>query len=558
MERIFENHYIRKSKELGGTWQLTTLPEEKSYTVTVPSCWEQEGELYSYEGKASYKKTFTLMKETAVNLIFKGVGHWAEVLVDKTSVATHYDSHTPFSVQLPGLSQGEHLLEVIADNRISEESALHISNDYYNYGGLVRPVYLEEISDVFLSSLRFTPSYEGRWTGMVQVTVKNLSSEEKTVCVKGRVHHTDFSFEPITLKGKTEEILTKKVVFEEVLPWSCEAPNLYEMKLTLWEGDTPVDDLIDRIGFRQVEWKGNALYLNGEKLFIKGFNRHEDFGVVGCAIPLSLMQKDLSLMRQIGANAVRTSHYPNDERFLDLCDEMGFMVWEEGHARGLSEAQMSLPNFLEQSTGSVREMIEYHYNHPSIVIWGILNECASDTEVGRKIYNSLFETIKQLDQSRPTTFASCKFFKDICLDLPDVVSYNIYPEWYVKQPPAEYFEQLYDWVQTTGGKGKPFILSEFGAGGIYGFREPGKPKWSEDRQAEILDHMLDAFMNRSELSGVFIWQFADCRVSEDNWWYGRPRTFNNKGVVDEYRRPKLAFEVVKKWFTNPTIKEAKQ
>ncbi|MBE7042064.1 MAG: beta-glucuronidase [Ruminococcaceae bacterium] len=549
MERIFENHAIRKSRELGGTWKLTTLPEGNIFTVIVPSCWEQEGELYSYEGQASYKKSFFLTKDTAVNLIFKGVGHWAEVLVDGVSLATHYDAHTPFSVSLPRLSQGEHVLEVIADNRISEESALHISNDYYHYGGLVRPVFLEEISDVFLSSLHVTPSYQGQWSGLVQVTVKNLSSQEKTVCVQGTLHHTDFSFEPITVTGQSETLLTKEVMFEDVLPWNCETPNLYEMKLTLWEENTPVDDLIERIGFRQIEWKDSSLYLNGEKIFIKGFNRHEDFGVVGCAIPLSLMQKDLSLMRQMGANAVRTSHYPNDERFLDLCDEMGFLVWEEGHARGLSEAQMRLPNFLTQSKENVREMIEYHYNHPSIVIWGILNECASDTEWGKTVYQALFEEIKRLDQSRPMTFASCKFFKDICLGLPDVVSYNIYPEWYVKQPAGEYFEQLYDWVQTTEGKGKPFLLSEFGAGGIYGFREPGKPKWSEDRQAEILDHMLGAFMSRPQVSGVFIWQFSDCRVSEENWWYGRPRTFNNKGVVDEYRRPKLAFEVVKKWFT---------
>lgn len=482
-------------------------------------------------------------------MIFKGVGHWAQVAVDGQTIAKHYDSHTPFSAQIQQLSAGKHTIEVIVDNRISPESSLHVPNDYYNYGGLVRPVYLEEINDVFLSSVHFTPHYQDGWSASVQVTVKNLSSEKKTISVKATLHNTEFAFEPIVLSGRTEQTLEQEILFENVLPWSCQSPQLYELRLILSEHGTAVDDLIERVGFRQIEWKDSFLFLNGEKVFIKGFNRHEDAGLFGCAVPVSLMQKDLSLMRQMGGNAVRTSHYPNDERFLDLCDEMGFLVWEEGHARGLSEEQMCLPNFLSQSRTSVVEMIEAHYNHPSIVIWGILNECASETKNGRKIYEDLFQTIRSLDRSRPTTFASCKHFKDICMDLPDIVSFNVYPEWYVQQTPGEYCDAVYDWVQTTPGKGKPFLLSEFGAGAISVFRDPERPKWSEERQAEILDHILAEYTDCDKLSGIFIWQFADCRMSETGWWDRRPRTFNNKGIVDEYRRPKLAFEIIKKWYT---------
>ena len=101
--------------------------------------------------------------------------------------------------------------------------------------------------------------------------------------------------------------------------------------------------------------------------------------MTGAAIPYPLMVQDMELMIDMGANMVRTSHYPNDERFLDLCDERGIFVWEENHARGLNLQQMQHPNFQQQCEDCNREMVINHYNHPSLIIWAILNECASDT-----------------------------------------------------------------------------------------------------------------------------------------------------------------------------------
>ncbi|NLP34975.1 MAG: hypothetical protein GX359_07230, partial [Clostridiales bacterium] len=246
-------------------------------------------------------------------------------------------------------------------------------------------------------------------------------------------------------------------------------------------------------------------------------------------------------------NAVRTCHYPNDERFLDLCDEKGILVWEEGHARGLNEEQMQHKNFRKQSLDCIDEMIDNHYNHPSIFTWGILNECASNTEYGKVIYKEQFDRIKELDQSRPTTFASCHYKSDICLDLPDIVSMNIYPLWYHDSPAEEYIKDVYEWVQETEGKGKPYIVSEIGAGAIPGFHAPGNPKWSEERQSMILKEQLQAVLSHKNTSGVFIWQFCDGRVP-DECFYARPRSMNNKGVVDEYRRKKIAYQTVKDIF----------
>ena len=549
MERTFENHYIRNCRELGGSWRLTILSNQKEYTVQVPSCWEQEEELYSYVGKARYRKEFYLREQSSVKFVFKGVGHTADVYVDGVFLTHHYDSYTPFEGEIFQMAQGWHTLEIVADNSYSDQATLHKPNDYYSYGGIIRPVYLQVIHDVLIQSVHVTPIWEnGVWRGETKVVLKNLSNRCRTVSLQGKLHNTEMDFGSIILEPKSQKTIVRDDIFDGVSNWNCQTPNLYQISLVLFEEGREVDDLIDRVGFRQIEIRDSFLYLNGEKLFLKGFNRHEDYGIVGSAVPLQLMEKDVSLILQTGANAVRTSHYPNDERFLDLCDEKGILVWEEAHARGLSEEQMSLPLFVTQSKNSVCEMIGYHYNHPSIVIWGILNECASDTQYGKTVYQTLYHQMRKMDQSRLVTSASCQHLKDLCLGLPDIVSFNIYPQWYTKDTPKEFFDREYQWVQTTDGKGKPFILSEFGAGAIYGFREPGKCKWSEERQAEILEELLTEFLSRKELSGVFIWQFADCRVTEEEWWPTRPRSFNNKGIVNEYRQPKLAYETVKRLF----------
>ncbi len=214
------------------------------------------------------------------------------------------------------------------------------------------------------------------------------------------------------------------------------------------------------------------------------------------------MVKDMEIMRDMGVNAVRTSHYPNDELFLDLCDEMGIMVWEENHARGYELDKMQNPNFEKQCEDCNREMVQNHYNHPSIIMWGILNECASHTPEGSRMYKEQFEQIRSMDQSRPLTFACNHPYVDLSLAFVDIVSFNLYPRWYSNEDVREHIIKILEWTQTNGGKDKPVIISEFGAGAIYGFREPTKVKWTEERQADILEESLSAYMNLEPIIGT--------------------------------------------------------
>ncbi len=550
MIRTFRTNKIRKTTCLSGSlWEFSPCSGEwkgKVYPVAVPCCWESLPDFSAYRGVGVFTKKFEA--KGTIRLVFKGVSHTARVCVDGKEMGSHYNAFTPFSIVVKGLEEGCHKLEVYADNTFSEASALHVPNDYMSYGGISRGVVLEELEDAYIEYVHAVPiKEEDGWKVRTAVKVNSVSDEEKTYKLIVQVEGQPAVAEEVILKGGEDVIVEKVISSEDVEVWEMENPRLYGISAVL-SAEESVDDLIDRFGYREVRVDGKDILLNGKKIRIKGFCRHEDHPMYGCALPFAAIEQDLQIAKDLGANAIRTSHYPNDELFLDLCDEQGIWVWEENHARGLSEEQMRNPNFERQAEDCIREMITAHMNHPSIIIWGILNECASETEYGYECYKKQYELIHQIDDSRPRSSASCKFKTDLCFGLPDIVSYNIYPEWYHDAPTGEYLADLYNWVQTDSeGKGKPFLITEIGAGAIYGYRTPAMCKWSEEYQAKALENQITAVLGQEGCSGIFIWQFCDVRISFE-WFSNRPRTMNNKGIVDEYRRRKLSYDVVKRLY----------
>lgn len=547
MIRLFETHYIRQSRELDGMWDFKMDGFDREYQMPVPGCWEQHPDFLQHRGKGTYTKKVYVKRDGNIRLEFKGVSHTADVYFDGKKIMHHYNAFTPFSAVVKQVKQGEHEIRVEADNTFGKHSALHIPNDYYTYGGITRPVVFEDLADVYIKNVQFTPyQKDGKWNAKVEIRICSLLESAVDVSVKSTL--ADFEMENVvSVSGETAVIFEQE--FDAVKAWSAEEPNLYKLNTVLSVNGEAVDDLIERVGFRTVEVIDTKIYLNGKPIYMKGFNRHEDYAVDGCAVTLQHMVQDMDLMQDMNANAVRTCHYPNDERFLDLCDERGVFVWEENHARGLGLENMLNPNFERQCEDCIREMIENHYNHPSIVIWGILNECAAETEDGRRMYKKQYEQIKSMDLSRPTTSATCRHFTDICLDLPDVVSFNMYSGWYKDCPIDERNDQEMEWIKNSGGNHKPVIVSELGAAAIYGYRDRSRCKWSEERQSDIIRENLEVYMRDDRICGVFIWQFADCRVTEEGEWFAtRARCHNNKGIVDEYRRPKIAYDMIKDMF----------
>jgi beta-glucuronidase len=541
---------------MDGRWQFITaadrtdrakLPKRYARTIQVPSAWEQLPGLANYKGQGWFRTTIPAVPGYAVRLEFGGVSHTADVFVDGKHVGHHYDAFTPFAVVMPGLREGEHELVVQVDNTYGEHSALHKDNDYYTYGGITRPVEVQWVQEVFIEQVHATPTRRGQTWGLdVCVRLANWSGKSLKRRVVALIGETVVDLGEVTVAaGKTKKV-TGQAKGLDVEPWHPGRPVLYELETLLFDGEDQVDDFRDRVGFRTVEVKGDKLLLNGKSIRLRGYNRHEDHAQFGNALPLSAMVTDLESMADLGCNFVRTSHYPNDMRFLDLCDEMGFYVWEESHARSVS---FKHPRFREQIADSTREMIDWHWNRPSIIMWGCLNECDSVSPAGRKEHERVIKLIKSLDRSRPVTFASNKDDDDVCFDLVDIVSWNIYTGWYFRDPAeaSDYYDNLHKWLSgsKSGGKGKPVMISEFGAGAIYGSRNPNHAKWTEECQAEVLDKLLATYLNHRNIMGAAIWQFCDCRVDEYIFSH-RPRSLNNKGTVDEYRRPKLAYDAVKR------------
>lgn len=547
--RTFQTHKIRRSMELTGKlWDFRAVGEEKWSKVLVPSSVETYPGFENFKGETEFRTEFEIESQENVKIVCNGVSHYAKVSVDAGRLMEHYGSYTPFAGVCRKLEKGRHTLSIIADNSMRKEYALDFPNDYMSYCGITRDVVLEIVPDVFLSRVHVTPLRKttNGWETRLEVFCENISGQEQTADIQGDVAGTEFAAHNITIPGGDNLVWTGEMEVLGVESWSMENPVLYFVRTELIMNGKAVDDLIERTGFRVVRVEGQSILLNGKRVRIKGFCRHEDHPMYGCALPKAAMAYDLQRILDMGGNSVRTSHYPNDEAFLDLCDELGILVWEENHARGLSEEQMRNPYFEPQCEECIREMIAVHYNHPSIYIWGIMNECSSETEYGRKCYQAQFELIRRLDKSRPVSYASCKFENDICQNLPDVCSWNIYPYWYTNDTATERMDGIYRRIRESGsGADKPFLITEVGAGAIYGFRSTAHEMWSEELQAEILEKQLKEISEYRLCSGSYIWQFCDVRVSRE-WGLQRPKSRNNKGIVDEFRRPKMAYDVVKR------------
>lgn len=545
MYRLFKSHDIRKSHEADCLWDFATSDGSWKGKMAVPCCWETVPELASYKGKATYSKTMNLGGN--VRFMFKGVSHTADVYVDGKLIKHHYNAYTPFYADTC-LDEGEHEIKIEVDNAYGESSALHVENDYYTFGGIIRPLIIEQLGDAVINHIHFTPYIkEEIWHGKVEIDIESKCSYKNEYNLELTLDGRKFHSITVALNSAERKTISGDFAFEDAISYNMENPKLYTLGALITQKGKAVDDLVERVGFRQITTKGKELLLNGEPIKIRGFNRHECFNFLGSSIPLQAMMRDLALLKEVGANSVRTCHYPNDELFLDLCDEMGILVWEEGHARGFDTKKMENPNFIPQSLDCIEEMIENHYNHPSIIMWGILNECVSDTDFGRECYKTLYDKIASMDKSRPKTSASNKISTDICYDLEEIVSVNIYPMWYSSANTEETISKVKNHMEETNNSNKPLIISEIGAGGIYGYRNENKCKWSEERQAEILEKQLSSSLEDEDVCGVFVWQFCDCRVDE-SWFYGRPGSNNNKGIVDEFRRKKLAFNTVKEVF----------
>ena len=315
-----------------------------------------------YQMVSCYRKTIDVpaeWKDKKVFVTFDAVAHEAEVYVNGVSVAKHSCGYTAFTADLTEhIKFGDkNVITVKCDSRESlNVPPFGFVIDYMTYGGIYREVHLDvkekdRIKDVFVSA-----------GADKKVTIKTeTEGVGELVCMI-----TDISSGKVLFAEPCEK--NARITVNEAELWSLEKPKLYELTMTLRNRDKE-DTFTTRFGFRDAVFKTDGFYLNGEKIKLRGLNRHQCWPYVGYAMPKSMQMMDADILKnELGLNAVRTSHYPQSHHFIDRCDEIGLLVFTEipGWQNIGDEA------WKEQAVVNTREMVSQYRNHPSIILWGVL------------------------------------------------------------------------------------------------------------------------------------------------------------------------------------------
>jgi beta-glucuronidase len=326
-----------------------------------------------------------------------------------------------------------------------------------------------------------------------------------------------------------------------------------------------VDSYHQGVGVRTVKVDGIRFLINGEPFYFTGFGKHEDLPVIGKGHNDAYLVHDFELLRWIGANSFRTSHYPYSEDVLDYADRHGIVIIDETAAVGLNMGlgggifgaqgyQTFSPDTANDATREVhaqaiRALIARDKNHPSVVLWSIANEPESDTEGAEKYFGPLFDVAREADPTRPVGFVNVMLAphgKCRVSQFGDVLMLNRYYGWYVNTGDLAAAEL--DWedeLRAWAGEGKPIIITEYGADTYPGLHSlVAASPWTEEYQVEYLDMNHRVFDNIDAVVGEQVWNFADFTTTSGIMRVGG----NKKGVFTRDRQPKAAaYALRRRW-----------
>ncbi len=533
--RLIDTFPERQRLSLDGLWDFYPAAEPAPRPprgdvycerLAVPGVWESALRHYRHRGVGWYSRRFHVPGAGPVDLrlVFEAVSQGAAVWLDGVPLGGHDGAHTPFAFVVRDLPPGGHDLVLMADNRYGPHAPLHYpGQDIYLYGGPLRSIYAEVLPPQPLTAPCAVPVRLPRgWA----LDVRGVPPDAA-----------------VSLDGRALGRGPGRHPAGRVTSWSPEAPRLYTVRIT-----TATDVWQERVGFRTIAVRGRQLLLNGKPLELRGVNRHEFHPDTGPAVPAAVHLRDIEILKQLGANFVRGSHYPNDPLFLDLCDEHGILVWEELSHWQPRAADWANPVFLDHSRRQLDEMVSRDRHHASIILWGMLNEGATHLTAARRVVRDLAQRFRRQDPTRLVTFATNHIEDDRCYDLVDVAAINIYPGWYggdLAGAGAETERRIRVAARQAGRR--PLVLSEFGGAAIYGARAMETRRWTEGYQAELLRAVITAARRTGLVSGLVVWQYCDVRTDAE-LGLSRPREYNNKGLLNEYRQPKLAFETVRQLY----------
>lgn len=504
-----------------------------------------------YQMVSGYRRMLFAPKEWQGKCVFftcEGAAHETETYVNGHLVCKHSCGYTGFTVDI-----SQYLLYGYDNTIVMKVNSKENINvppfglviDYMTFGGVYRDVYLEvkeqeHIADVFIKGEISYQKTKGSLIAEVRFSdamISNSVEKNSDWKLKGYLQR---SFTDVCPRNQQDAWNEEKLLFEteitvqetacvtiecqvdDIHRWDTNQPYLYELKLELIVNESVVDTHQVRFGFRKVEFRADGFYLNEKKIKIRGLNRHQSYPYVGYAMPESMQKQDVDILKkELGCNAVRTSHYPQSHYFVDRCDELGLLVFMEIPGwQHIGDGEWKA-----QACQNVKDMIGQFRNHPAIMIWGVrINESGDDDT----FYEETNRIAHELDDSRQT--GGVRNFKNSHL-LEDVYTYNEFIHDGIK-PGCEPKKNV------TSDMGKGYLITEYN-----GHMYPTKSfDWEEHRLEHAMRHarVLDAVGREEDIAGSFGWCMFDYNTHKD---FGSGDRICYHGVTDMFRNAKLAATV---------------
>ena len=581
MDGMWKFHLDERSVGENEGW-IDGIPGEEM--IPVPASFQDfytEKDIREYTGDFWYETDFFVPGEwegREILLRFGAATHRASVYVNGILITEHEGGFLPFSAKVTTVVRYDSYNKVV----VKVNNELNCTNlpcgetitlpngkkmskpyfDFFNYAGLQRSVYLLALPGESIVDFDLDYAIHGK---NAEVSYQIRTNGEHAV----QLALFDAKGHCVAQKDGKEGVL----YVENARLWQVRNAYLYRLRIRIMDGEELIDEYEQEIGIRTVKVEGTDILINGEPVYLKGFGKHEDSDIVGRGFSIGIMKRDFELMKWIGANSFRTSHYPYSEEIYQMADREGFLIIDEVPAVGMFQ---SLMNFMEASTGkqtaffekettpvllkahlrAIEEMIARDKNHPSVVAWSLLNEPETTNEAAVPYFKEVFDLANKLDmQKRPRTFAlimnslpdTCK-----CYQFSDIIALNRYYGWYMKGGyeicvAEELFRKEMDaWKEKK--LNKPFIFTEYGADTLASEHKLPSVMWSQEYQDEYLKMTHEVFDSYDFIKGEQIWNFADFQTTE-----GIMRANGNKkGIFTRQRQPKdAAFHFRARWTSLP-------
>ena len=547
MKTINDNWEFRKS--IDESWESVNLP----HTFNIDAYQQRN----YYQGKGFYRRTLVLPEIVAERRYYMKIdaaSKAANIRVNGKEVGSHVGGYTACIVDITEYIRKENLIEITVDN--GRKDITPISADFTFWGGIYRDVWLISTpkqhfnmsnmgSDgIFIS----TPVVnEKRGVLKVKCEVTNDSHESSILEVRSAIYSPQGKLLQ-TIKQKQKLKSGETYIFENTSGaiespdlWSPETPSLYLVKTTLVDPKSGklLDEKNHKVGFRWFTFDGSkGFFLNGKSYKLRGLNRHQDQAPAGVALDDEAHRRDIFLMKELGCNFIRISHFPQDDAILEMCDELGLLAWEE---IPIINIVPNTPGYDDNCEYNLREMIRQHYNHSSVITWGYMNEILlTAPSIGKpewlackertvNLAQRLEAVLKEEDPGRASVMAfnMTNLYNEIGLNLVDVVGWNLYHGWYVDK-----LKDFNAWCEDQHRRypDQPMIISEWGAGSDKRLHSTqGRAfDFSIEYQQTYTEHYLPFIENTEWISGCAYWNFIDFNVAARQ--ESMPRV-NNKGLA---------------------------